>query len=127
VQNAAVRARNISRKLEERGETMPDFEVALTEDALKRQLASEDFWQVLLATSKSDAVVERAVAAGEPSHVARYAFQLAQAFNVFYHQYPILIEQDAEKKTFLLWMTSFFRVQLESTLAILGIEVPIYM
>ncbi len=127
VQYAAVRARNISRKLEERGETMPDFEVALTEDALKRQLASEDFWQVLLATSKSDAVVERAVAAGEPSHVARYAFQLAQAFNVFYHQYPILIEQDAEKKTFLLWMTSFFRVQLESTLAILGIEVPVYM
>jgi arginyl-tRNA synthetase len=127
VQYAAVRARNISRKLEERGETMPDFEVALTEDALKRQLASEDFWQVLLATSKSDAVLERAVAAGEPSHVARYAFQLAQAFNVFYHQYPILIEQDAEKKTFLLWMTSFFRVQLESTLAILGIEVPVYM
>jgi arginyl-tRNA synthetase len=127
VQYAAVRARNISRKLEERGETMPDFEVALTEEALKRQLASEDFWQVLLATSKSDAVVERAVAAGEPSHVARYAFQLAQAFNVFYHQYPILSEQDAEKKTFLLWMTNFFRVQLESTLGILGIEVPVYM
>ncbi len=127
VQYAAVRARNISRKMEERGETMPDFETALSEEALGRQLASEDFWQVLLATSKSDAVVERAVASGEPSHVARYAFQLAQAFNVFYHQYPILSEQDAEKKTFLLWMTSFFRVQLESTLAILGIEVPMYM
>jgi arginyl-tRNA synthetase len=127
VQYAAVRARNISRKLAERGETMPDFEVALTAEALGRQLASEDFWQVLLATSKSGAVLERAVAAGEPSHVARYAFQLAQAFNNFYHQFPILSEQDAEKKTFLLWMTSFFRVQLESTLAILGIEVPVYM
>jgi arginyl-tRNA synthetase len=90
-------------------------------------LASEDFWQVLLATSKSDAVVEKAASAGEPSHVARYAFQLAQAFNNFYHLYPILSEEDAEKKTFLLWMTSFFRIQLESTLAILGIEVPIYM
>ena len=96
VQYAAVRARNISRKMEERGERMPDFESALTQEALGRQLASEDFWQVLLATSKSDAVVERAVASGEPSHVARYAFQLAQAFNVFYHQYPILSEQDAE-------------------------------
>ncbi len=70
VQYAAVRARNISRKMEERGETMPDFESALTQEALGRQLASEDFWQVLLATSKSDAVVERAVASGEPSHVA---------------------------------------------------------
>jgi arginyl-tRNA synthetase len=52
---------------------------------------------------------------------------LAQAFNNFYHQYPILNEQDAEKKTFLLWMTSFFRSQLEETLAVLGIEVPVYM
>jgi arginyl-tRNA synthetase len=52
---------------------------------------------------------------------------LAQAFNVFYHQYPILGEQHAEKKTFLLWMTSFFRTQLEETLGILGIEVPVYM
>jgi arginyl-tRNA synthetase len=127
VQYAAVRARNISRKMEERGEKMPDFATALTAEALGRQLSSEDFWQVLLATSKSDAVVERAIAAGEPSHVARYAFQLAQAFNNFYHQYPILSEQDAEKRTFLLWMTSFFRAQLESTLAILGIEVPVYM
>jgi len=127
VQYAAVRARNIARKLEERGEEMPDFAEVLTEDALRRQLAAEDFWQVLLATSKSDAVMERAVAAGEPSHVARYAFQLAQAFNVFYHQYPILGEQHAEKKTFLLWMTSFFRTQLEETLGILGIEVPVYM
>ena len=127
VQYAAVRANNIWRKMEERGEKLPDFEAALTSDALGRQLAGEDFWQVLLATSKGDAVVEKAVAAGEPSHVARYAFQLAQAFNNFYHQYPILSEQDAEKKTFLLWMTSFFRMQLESTLTILGIEVPIYM
>ena len=127
VQYAAVRARNISRKLAERGQKMPDFGTVLTTEALGRQLASEDFWQVLLATSKSDAVLERATAAGEPSHVARYAFQLAQAFNVFYHQYPIVSEEDAEKKTFLLWMTSFFRVQLESTLAILGIEVPVYM
>jgi arginyl-tRNA synthetase len=127
VQYAAVRARNISRKLDERGETMPDFTAVLTPEALGRQLAGEDFWQVLLATSKSDAVVERAVAAGEPSHVARYAFQLAQSFNNFYHLYPILIEPDAEKKTFLLWMTSFFRTQLESTLGILGIDVPVYM
>jgi arginyl-tRNA synthetase len=127
VQYAAVRARNIERKLEERGDKLPDFRVALTHGALARQLAGEDFWQVLLAASKSDAVLERAVIAGEPSHVARYAFQLAQSFNNFYHQYPILSEQDREKKTFLLWMTSFFRRQLESTLGVLGIEVPVYM
>ena len=127
VQYAAVRARNILRKLEEKGEQIPDFRAELSEDAFRRQLQSEDFWQVLLAASKADASLERAVAAGEPAHVAKYAFQLAQAFNNFYHLYPIIHEQDREKKVFLLWMTDFFRLQLERTLGVLGIEVPPYM
>jgi arginyl-tRNA synthetase len=127
VQYASVRARNILRKLEERGERVPDFAAELEAAALARQLQSEDFWQLLLAASKADAAVERAVNAGEPAHVAKYAFQLAQAFNNFYHQYPILHEENREKKVFLLWMTDFFRVQLERTLGILGIGVPPYM
>jgi arginyl-tRNA synthetase len=127
VQYAAVRARNILRKLEEKGERLPDFESELTSAALSRQLASEDFWQVLLAASKADAAVERAVTAGEPAHVAKYAFQLAQQFNNFYHQHPIIHEENREKKVFLLWMTDFFRQQLERTLGVLGIDVPEYM
>ena len=127
VQYAAVRARNILRKLKEKGERIPDFVTELQGGAMARQSASEDFWQVLLSASKADAAVERAVTAGEPAHVAKYAFQLAQSFNNFYHQYPIIHEQDREKKVFLLWMTDFFRRQLERTLGILGIEVPEYM
>ncbi len=127
VQYAAVRARNILRKLEERGERLPDFHAELNAAAFGRQLHGEDFWQVLLAASKADAALERAVAAGEPAHVAKYAFQIAQAFNNFYHQYPVIHEQDREKKVFLLWMTDFFRAQLERTLGVLGIETPPYM
>jgi arginyl-tRNA synthetase len=129
VQYAAVRARNIFRKLDERGESEPDYAATLTREALDRQLGAEgeEFWQILLAASKADAAVERAVSAGEPAHVARYAFQLAQSFNNFYHQYPILSEADREKKAFLLWMTRFFADQLERTLSILGIAVPAYM
>ena len=67
------------------------------------------------------------MASGEPAHVAKYVFQLAQTFNNFYHQYPVLAEPDTERKVFLLWMTDFFRAQLEGTLAILGISVPAYM
>jgi arginyl-tRNA synthetase len=127
VQYAAVRARNILRKLEERGETLPDFAAELSAEALGRQLQSEDFWQVLLAASKVDSALDGALSAGEPAHVARYAFQLAQAFNNFYHQYPILQEESREKKVFLLWMTDFFRRQLERTAGILGIQIPEYM
>jgi len=127
VQYAAVRARNILRKLRDRGEAVPDFAAELSAASVARQLQSEDFWQVLLAASKADSALERAVTAGEPAHVAKYAFQVAQAFNNFYHQYPIIHEENREKKVFLLWMTDFFRRQLERTAGVLGIQIPAYM
>ncbi len=127
VQYAAVRARKILQKLEETGERIPDFASALDAGAMARQLGSEDFWQLLLAASKADAAIGRAVVSGEPAHVARYAFQLAQAFNTFYHDYPVIYERDPERKTFLLWMCHYFRDQLERTLGVLGISVPNYM
>jgi arginyl-tRNA synthetase len=96
-------------------------------EIMGRQLAQEDCWQLLLAASKAGSAIERAVASGEPAHVARYAFQLAQSYSNFYHEFPVLSEIDVEKKTFLLWMTEYFRVQLEKTLGVLGIEVPDYM
>jgi len=127
VQYTAVRAGNILRKLTERGEAMPDFARELDQAALARQLASEDFWQLLLMASKSDSAIERAIASGEPAHVAKYAFQLAQAFNNFYHGYQVLSEENREKRVFLLWMTDYVRRRLERTLAVLGIAVPEYM
>jgi arginyl-tRNA synthetase len=127
VQYSAVRARNILRKLAERGETLPDFSAVLTRPVMERQLTQEDCWQLLLAASKVGSAIERAVASGEPAHVARYAFQLAQSYSNFYHEYPVLAETDVEKKAFLLWMTEYFNTQLEKTLDVLGIEVPQYM
>jgi arginyl-tRNA synthetase len=127
VQYAAVRARNILNKLEERGDRLPIFDHELDAASMGRQLQSEDFWQIVLAISKADSALAGAIASGEPAHVARYAFQLAQVFNSFYHSYPVLQESDPERRTFLLWMTEYFRRQLESTLGILGITVPQYM
>ncbi len=110
-----------------RGESLPDFAVELNAASLARQLEFEDFWQILLAASKADSALERALAAGEPAHVAKYAFQLAQDFSNFYQKYPILPEKSREKKVFLLWMTQFFRRQLERTAGILGIPIPEFM
>jgi arginyl-tRNA synthetase len=127
VQYTAVRAGNILRKLGERGERLPDFAQELDPATLERQLASEDFWQLLLMASKSGSAIERAIASGEPAHVSKYAFQLAQAFNNFYHGTQVLSEENAEKRAFLLWLTDYVRRQLTSTLDVLGITVPKYM
>jgi len=128
VQYAAVRARNILRKLAERGETLPEFTAALPADAMARQLGEESFWQLLLAASKSGQALGAALETGEPAAMAKYAFQLAQAFNAFYHDSPILAEENPEKRTFLLWLAVYFKEQLEATLErTLGIPVPDYM
>jgi arginyl-tRNA synthetase len=127
VQYSAVRARNIWRKLEERGESVPDFKRELSRETLARELAYEDYWQLALAASKADSAIERAVVSGEPAHIAKYAFNLAQAFNTFYHVHPVITEENRERKVFLLWLTGYVREQLERTLAVLGIPVPDYM
>ncbi len=127
VQYAAVRARNIFRKLEERGESMPDFASLLTREAFDRQLAFEPFWQLLMSAMKLDKALASALSSGEPGHMAKYGFTLAQAFNTFYHDYPILKEEDPEKRLFLMWLADYFRRQLEATLGVLGIQAPDYM
>ena len=127
VQYAAVRAGNIFRKYEQRGESVPSFSDVLSESALRRCFESEGLWQMALLASKSDSVVERAISSGEPAHVAKYAFQLAQNFNNFYHEYPVITEPDVERRNVLLWLTGYVQAQLVATLNVLGIAVPAYM
>ncbi|MBN9663452.1 MAG: arginine--tRNA ligase [Acidobacteria bacterium] len=128
IQYAAVRAGKILAKLVERGEQIPEFTEVLDAEKMARQLSSEPFWQLLLAASKSGSALNAALSSGEPAAMARYAFQLAQAFNTFYQDYPILPEKDPEKRTVLLWLAVFFQKQLHHTLQnVLGIPVPEYM
>jgi len=49
---------------------------------------------------------------------------LAQAFNGFYHKHNINREADAEKRAFLLYVTTLVREQLVTTLGLLGITAP---
>jgi arginyl-tRNA synthetase len=65
-----------------------------------------------------------AIGAQEPAFMAKYAFQLAQAFNNFYHKHHILSEADAERRAFLLALSEVVERQLVHALALLGIEAP---
>jgi arginyl-tRNA synthetase len=128
VQYAAVRAGNILRKFEDRGGTLPAFDQVLSAEILDLVLQQEEsLWQLLLLASKTDSAVERAITSGEPAHVAKYAFQLAQSFNNFYHEHSVLAEADAGRQNLLLWLTQYTRGQLAATLRVLGIEQPAYM
>jgi arginyl-tRNA synthetase len=84
----------------------------------------EDIWDLVLLAGSLDARLELAMASQEPANVARFAFELAQAFNGFYHKHNINREQDAEKRAFLLYVTTLVREQLVTTLGLLGITAP---
>jgi arginyl-tRNA synthetase len=120
-QNAVVRIRGIRRKVVEAGATS----VEVTQESAGRLLAEGNgLWELLVAAGSLDHAVEAAIGTQEPAFVAKYAFQLAQAFNNFYHKHHILSEADEQKRSFLLRLTEVVEAQLVKALSLLGIEAP---
>ncbi len=128
-QYAVVRARNIFRKLADREGTSaaPDFAGAASREKLEAMLASphaNELWELALLASSLDWHADAAVNAQEPAFLAKYAFQLAQGFNNFYHKHHILSEEDSTRQAFLLTLTQMIETQLTRALDLLGIEAP---
>ncbi len=128
-QYAAVRARNIFRKM---AEQQPEFTLAKLDEppdeaSLKGQLKAgegDDLWELALLAGSLDAQVATALSAQEPAFLAKYTFELAQAFNLFYHRHHIISEADAAKRNFLLRLSRLVERQLVTALDLLGIEAP---
>lgn len=85
---------------------------------------NNDLWELWLAAGKLRHVVEQSIANAEPAYVAKYAFQLAQLFNNFYHKHHILTETDAAKKAFLLATAAVVQRELIAALKLMGVEAP---
>jgi arginyl-tRNA synthetase len=122
-QYAVVRIRGIRRKGAESVAERP----AISKDSLKKFLEgpeAADIWELLLLNGSLDYSVDAAIGTQEPAFVAKYAFQLAQAFNNFYHKHHILSEPDEQKRAFLLALTELVEQRLVQSLRLLGIETP---
>ena len=96
---------------------LPDFEideVTISDDivlAVAKELA--DFRNTIKVAADNY----------EPSYIARYAVDLAQAFNKFYNEYPILVEDEKIKSSRLAIVAST-KFTLKNALALLGIKAP---
>jgi arginyl-tRNA synthetase len=88
--------------------------------------AGDYLWSLVYFASRLDDVAQLAANSFEPTHVAKFAFQLADQFNAFYQdkRFHILKESDAKRKTVLLMVADVARRRLEQALALLGIETP---
>jgi len=122
-QYAVVRIRGIRRK----GAEAITTNVEVTKESADKLLAGAEgnsLWELLVAAGSLDYAVEAAIATKEPAFVAKYAFQLAQSFNNFYHKHHILSEADEQKRAFLLRLTELVEAQLVKALGLLGISAP---
>jgi len=122
-QYAVVRIRGIRRKGAEAGTAR----IEVAEETAGQLLAGPEgngLWELLVSAGSLDYAVDAAIATQEPAFVAKYAFQLAQAFNLFYHKHHILSETDEQKRAFLLRLTELVEAELVRALGLLGIEAP---
>ncbi len=121
-QYAAVRAANIFRKA---GVPEQAALAAVADANFSALLAADnDIWELWLTASRLTLVLEQAIAAAEPAVLAKYAFQLAQGFNNFYHRHNILKETDPARQALLLATAAVARRELVRVLGWLGIAVP---
>ena len=123
IQYAIVRAANIFRKA---GTTEEDALAAVAGLDLSALAGVEgtSLWETWLLAARLTAAIEQAIATAEPAHLARYAFQLAQQFNNFYHRYHILTETDAARRALLMATAAVARREMVRALGLLGIEAP---
>jgi len=122
-QYAVVRIRGIRRKGAEAGAAR----AVVTAETAQKLLGDAEgiaLWELLRTAGSLDWAVDAVIGAQEPAFVAKYAFQLAQAFNNFYHKHHILSEADEQKRSFLLGLTEIVERELVKALQLLGIEAP---
>ncbi len=114
VQNAYVRIRSVLRKAEE----MP----ASGGDPHKSLLPAEK--ELLKLLYDFPAQIRLAADELDPSAIAQYAYNLAKTFHRFYHDHSILRAETAGAREFRLDLASAVAGVLESSMELLGIEMP---
>jgi len=127
-QYSAVRANSIFRKLKQQGETVEACVARVGDQAAVNQVLSgeigDDIWSMAVLTARLQETIEQAASATEPAVLAKYTFNLAKAFNLFYRNHKIISEADPLKRSVLVTVADMSRRALTSALATLGIEVP---
>ena len=128
VQYAIVRAANIFRKANTtEAESLAAVATRLSGKDLSSILDSEagtSLWETWLLASKLTLLIDQCIATAEPAHLAKYAFQLAQQFNNFYHRHHVLNETEPTRKALLLATAAVAQREMTRALGYLGIEAP---
>jgi len=117
IQYTYARIRSVFRKGQQRGITVPE---KLTD----AYLPNEKETIVVRLLARFPAVRNDAATTYNPSLIANYCYDMAKAFNQFYHDYSILNEPSGEARNFRLVMTYKTGEVLHNAMGLLGIDMP---
>ena len=127
-QYSAVRANSIFRKMAEKEDFDSDFKSHLSDSEKISEIfsseAGNEIWAMLVLASRLEESVANAASAIEPAILAKYTFNLAKSFNLFYHHHKIIAEENPTKRAVLIAVADAARRSLTEALQTLGIAVP---
>lgn len=98
-------------------------EIKPTSDIDFNLISDEDSVEVLKVIDGFEKAIQTAMKKNEPHIVSRFVLDLAQSFNKFYHNNPILVD-DIEIKKARIALVEATRQSIENGLKILGINAP---
>ena len=111
-----VRIKSILKKYEEMGRQIMDTAIGACTGESEKAL--------MLELTKFNAVMENAFEELAPHKVCAYIYDLANAFNKFYHETKILAEEDEAKQAGWIQLLILTRRVLETCIDVLGFEAP---
>lgn len=95
-----------------------------SEDEALRAVPSEKEADVIRKISDFADVVAEAGRTYSPALIANYCYDLAKTYNQFYHDYPILKEEDSSARALRLMISDMAARTLRSGTDLLGMEMP---
>uniref|UniRef100_UPI0040565DDA arginine--tRNA ligase n=1 Tax=Acetatifactor sp. TaxID=1872090 RepID=UPI0040565DDA len=111
-----VRIKSILAKYKEQGGSVEDAALQVVQNDSEKALVME--------LTKFNATVEAAYEECAPNKICAYIYDLANQFNRFYHETPILGEEDAAKKAGWIALLALTRDVLETCIDMLAFSAP---
>lgn len=117
IQYTHARVRSILRKSEEQGIAVPEK----LDSTVPLSVKEEGLVQLL---SEFGAVVSQAGSEYNVSLIGNYVYDLAKEFNQYYHEYPILREENVPLRDFRLLLAQNVARTIKRAMKLFGIDVP---
>ena len=111
-----VRIKSILNKYEQAGGSLEETSIKVP--------VNKDEKDLMMVIGRFPAMVRNAYEELAPHKICAYIYEMANAFNHFYHETKILTEEDADKKAGYIALLKLTKEILETCIDLLGFDAP---